>query len=1124
MHKCVNINGGVMDLKTFRKYYRTMVTAREMDLLEQSYTGRGEAFFHVSGAGHEAVALLNDVLGPQDWLHCHYRDKALMLARGISPEMFFLSLFNKDGSHSHGRQMNAHMSDPSRNILSIVGPVGNSALQAAGVAEAVRESEGNPVVLCGLGDGMSQQGEVLEAVAHAVRKELPVLFFIQNNGFAISTKTEGNTFFSRPDGDAPDFYGIPITTIDGRYPEKLPETFSSLVNEMREDRKPKIVVFNVDRLHSHTNADDHRVYRTENEIKLVQESGDPITHLGNWLVEQGVPAAELDAEVEEIRTSLAADARKAQHSADPEPVYTAKKDIPAHLTDPAQEYRGTPGKEELTMIEAIRETLRYHLEKNPAVELLGEDLEDPKGDVFGVTKTLSQQFPGRVENSPLTESTITGISVGRALAGKHPVAFLQFADFLPIAFNQLWAEMGSMHWRSGGGWSCPMILMVSCGGYKPGLGPFHASSMEAVAAHIPGVDVVMPSTAGDAAGLLNAAFESGRPTIFFYPKACLNEAASRTSADVSRQLVPLGVSRTFREGEHISFITYGNPVKLCMKAAGVLEEHGVTSDVIDLRSISPWDMKAVLASAEKTGRVIIVHEENKTASVSSEIAAELAELSSRPLQIRRVVREDTHVPCNFDNQLVVLPSYQKILETAVDLLGGTVSWKKDDSAASGSFTVEIIGTSPADETATIIEWKIAAGDSIKEGQLIADFEADKAAAELKSPVSGVVEELLLEEGEAVEIGTPALRVKTEDSGEALLKPKTREEPGEPVISGISTAPAASAPAAAASGTAGDLRPWILDIQGAQGSRVVTNEEIMDSCPGWEEGEIFKMTGIETRNWVGEGEDIMTLSESAVKAVLDRNGLTLDDLSLILVTTGTPGIQTPSLAARIQYTLMPEGKRSIHCPAFDINAACSGYLYGLQTAYDFLAGRPDGMILLVTAEVLSPLVDLADKSTSPIFGDAATATLITGAAHPLKGKAKVYRPVTGAAGEPGTILTVPSDPAQKIFMHGPKVYLEAVQDMITLLGEACSQDGIKLENLDLIIPHQANQRIINAVRQRLKLPEDQVYSQIRNRGNTSSCTIPLCLETLMEEGREGETYGLTAFGGGFTAAGGLVEFV
>jgi len=1108
-----------MDLVNFRKYYTTMVTAREMDLLEQSYTGRGEAFFHVSGAGHEGTCLLNEYLGPQDWLHCHYRDKALMLARGISPEMFFMALFNKDGAHSRGRQMNAHMSDPARKVLSIVGPVGNSALQAAGVAETVKDNPDKPIVLCGLGDGMSQQGEVLEAVAHAVRKELPVLFFIQDNSFAISTKTEGQTFFSRPEGPADEFYGIPITRVDGRHAADLPDLFAPLVSAMREDRKPRIVIFSVDRLHSHTNADDHRVYRSESEIQKVQESGDPVIHLGNWLVDHGVSPSELDAEVEEIRKSLAASARKVQQSADPEPVFDAKRPLPFHLSDPDQEYRGTPGKEALTMIEALRETLRFHMERNPAVELLGEDLEDPKGDVFGVTKTLSQQFPGRVQNSPLTESTIVGLSVGRALAGKHPVAFLQFADFLPLAYNQLWAEMGSMFWRTDGGWECPMIVMVSSGGYKPGLGPFHASSMEAVAAHIPGVDVVMPSTAGDAAGLLNAAFESKRPTIFFYPKACLNEAQSRTSADISRQLVPLGVGRKVREGSHLTFVTYGNPVKLCVKAADVLEEHGVTSDVIDLRSISPWDRSMVFASAEKTGRVIIVHEENRTASVSSEVAAETAEHVNHPLQIRRLVREDTFVPCNFDNQLVILPSYQKVLETAVELLGGRISWKKENALSSGLFTVEVIGTSPADETATIIEWKVKPGDEIKEGQLIADFEADKAAAELKSPVSGVVEELLLDEGEAVEIGTPAMTVRTAEGGEVLLKPRTKEEPGEPVITGLSTA---NTPAAAAPPSSGDRRPWILDVEGVLGSRVVDNKEIMDLCPGWEEGEITKMTGIESRNWIAEGEDIISLSEKAVKAVLKRNNLALDDLSLILVTSGTPGQITPSLATRIQYTLMPEGKRSTHCPAFDINAACSGYLYGLQSAWDFLNSRPDGVVLLVTAEVLSPLVDMTDKSTAPIFGDAATATLITGSASSLKGKARVFRPVTAAAGEPGTILTVPGNPSETIYMHGPKVYLEAVQSMISLLGDACSESGMALNDVDLIVPHQANQRIINAVTQRLKLSEGKVYSQIKNRGNTSSCTIPLCLESLFGQVKKGEILGLTAFGGGFTSAGGLIE--
>src|SRR6056297_888607 len=211
---------------TLLALYRYMVTSREMDRIEEEYTGRGEAFFHVSGAGHEASVMLQPHLTGADWLHCHYRDKALMLARGISPEMFFMSLFNKDGSHSRGRQMNAHMSAPELRILSLVGPVGNSALQAAGVASVVKDADGAPIVLCSLGDGMTQQGEVLEAIGHAVRDQLPVLFLVEDNSFAISTKTLGRTFYSTPVGLSEDFYSIPVERIDGRDPVASYDAFA----------------------------------------------------------------------------------------------------------------------------------------------------------------------------------------------------------------------------------------------------------------------------------------------------------------------------------------------------------------------------------------------------------------------------------------------------------------------------------------------------------------------------------------------------------------------------------------------------------------------------------------------------------------------------------------------------------------------------------------------------------------------------------------------------------------------------------------------------------------------------------------------------------------------------------
>ena len=1112
-------------LETLKTLYRTMVISREADLIEQDYTGRGEAFFHVSGAGHEATAALNPFLGPQDWLHCHYRDKALMMARGITPEQFFLSLFNKDASHSRGRQMNAHMSSPELKVLSLVGPVGNSALQAVGVAAAVKNDENQPVVLCSLGDGMTQQGEVLEALAHAVRETLPVLFLIQDNNLAISTTTKGKTFYQTPEGDAQEFYGIPIHRINGRNPESCLECFEEVVSSMRVDRKPSIVVMNVDRLHSHTNADDHKVYRSPDEIEAVKKCGDPIVNLEIWLKSQGVKDDFFHGMAQNIRLDLKKQASLAQRSGEPAPTRTALKPLPSHLEYTAAEYRGQPtekSEDNLVMLEALRDVLKKRMADDDRITLFGEDLEDPKGDVFGLTKGLSTAYPGRVKNSPLAESTILGVTIGEALAGKRPVAFLQFADFLPIAYNQIVSELGSMHWRTDGGWQSPVIVMITCGGYKPGLGPFHASSYEALAVHTPGVDVFMPSTAGDAAGLLNSAFESGRPTLFFYPKSCLNDRENATSSDVEKHLIPLGKARIARSGKDITLVGYGNTVKLCLQAAEALAAQGAQAEVIDLRTLQPWDKTAVATSVEKTGRLVVVHEDNESAGMGSEVIAVMAERVTRPFQVRRVARADTYVPCNFANQLEVLPSYKRILETSVEMLGGQIAWKLPPTAQKGYFLVEAIGSSPSDESITVVRWIVKPGDTIKEGDYIADFEADKAAVELKSPISGILEEILVPEGHMVKVGTPVLKVKTGE-GEESFKPLTKENPGEPLISGLQL----GAPKASQEKVLSTDPKGIVGIQGVacvKGSRVVTNQEISALCPEWEAEDIFKRIGIETRPWVGEGETVLTLATAAARKLLKQTGLTLSDINLILVSTGTPPAHTPSLASMIQMDLNKDETEPLLVPAYDFSSACSGYIFGLKQASDHLKLRPKDRVLLITAEVLSPQTNMADHGTAPVFGDAATATLLLGSGRLGAMKLKVLETALGTHGESGDILKVPSDPKETITMDGPKVYLEAVKYMPQLLTDACHQMGIEPQSLDLIVPHQANQRIINALRQRMKLAEDQVYSNIRHNGNTSSCTIPLCLEELIPQATAGQKWGLTAFGGGFTFGGAVVEVV
>ena len=1123
---------------TLLKLYRYMVTSREMDRIEEEYTGRGEAFFHVSGAGHEGSVMLQPHLSAHDWLHCHYRDKALMLARGISPEMFFLSLFNKDGSHSRGRQMNAHMSAPEHKILSLVGPVGNSALQAAGVASVVKDGDGSPIVLCALGDGMTQQGEVLEAIAHAVRDVLPVLFLIEDNSFAISTKTLTRTFYSTPYGESEEFYTTPIRRIDGRDPVSAYDEFGETVAEMRRTRRPAIAIFNVDRLANHTNADDQRMYRTPDEIEHIRSTGDPIIALRRHLLEAGIPAAELDRMRDDVETELRETARVAQRSAEPQPTTTAVKPLPQRLIDAANEYIGGDGEGELTMLEAIREVLRARLGSDDRVQLFGEDLEDPKGDVFGITRGLTRQFPGRVVNSPLAEATIIGVSVGHALAGKRPVAFLQFADFLPIAYNQVFAELGSMYWRTDGGWQAPVIVMVTCGGYRPGLGPFHASSMEGIAAHTPGIDVFMPSTAGEAAGLLNAAFESGRPTIFFYPKNCLNDRSATTTDDVARHLVPIGTARTVRTGEHLTLVGWGNTVRLCRQAAEALRTVGVAAEVIDLRSIVPWDIERVTESVRKTGRLIVVHEDNHTGGMGAEIIATVTERLPIPIVARRVTRGDTYVPCNFANQLEVLPSYRRVLETAVDILGGAVVWKQPEDSSTGIRTIEAIGASPSDESVTVIAWHIEAGKPIAQGQLVAELEADKAAFEFKSPIDGMVEVLHCGEGDTVKVGAPLFDVNTGDA-EVTLKPVTREDAGEPVITGIEAdrltpVPASGTPVAgpvARSGalqvghaeTSAETRTLVAGLVGVStrvGSRRVTNEEISTMCPAWSPSDIFKRTGIESRQWVADGEDALTMAVGASRDVLQAHDIGIDDIDLIICATGTPLFTTPSMAALIHYELA--GDRETGTGAYDISAACSGYLYGLQITYDYLQSKPEHRVLLVTTEALSPRLDVTDPDTAPIFGDAATATIVVGAGHATSASATIYRPSIGAQGESGEALKVPVSDAEHIGMDGPKVYQVAVRAMIDMLQSAAQEAGIDMSELSLIVPHQANQRIINAVRQRMRVPPEMVYSNIRALGNTSSSTIPLCLAEVLGSRASGEIIGMTAFGGGFTYAGGIIR--
>jgi 2-oxoisovalerate dehydrogenase E1 component len=1097
--------------------YRPMIASRYSDQLQSAAAQRGEVFFYIPSAGHEASAALAPHLTEADWLHLHYRDRALAYARGVSYESAFYGLFGKAESNSAGRRMPAFPCDPSLNIMSTPTLVGSNVLQAVGVASVIKNEAGAPVVLVSVGDGATQQGDFYEAVAEAVRANLPVLFLVEDNRFALSTVTKGNTFYSLPGGDAESFYGLPIHRIDGVDTMATYNTFGEVVSGIRETRGPKIVIFNVERLESHTNADDQSMYRTQAELKHAMDNADPCARLRADMLANGVSESQIKAIEAEVKSAVDTAFHIARKGTTPRPELSAKKPLPEQRA----EYRGTDEDRTFSMLEAMRETLKARLINDKKTTLLGQDIEDPKGDVFGLTRGLSKTFPEQVHNAALAENTILGVSTGQALAGGHPVAFMQFADFLPVAYNQILSEIGAMYWRTNGQWETPVLIMSICGGYRPGLGPYHAQTMESICAHVPGVDVFMPSTAADAAGLLNAIAESGRPSVFLFPKSLINDRTNTTSADIDKQYVPIGKARIARTGQDITLVSWGGSMPVCERTAEALAEAGINAELIDLRTIFPWDEEAVLSSAKKTGKLIIVHEDNQTAGMGGEIAATIAERAGNTIQIARVVRPDTYIPYDYSCQIEVLPSYKRTLEKCCELLDIDIHWDKPVEEEAGIVTVKAIGSSPSDETITIASLLVSAGDAIAEGDLIASVEADKASMDITSPVSGTVAELLAEEGDVLRVGTPMVKISSDEA--AQMKPLTKEEPGTPVMvrrRAVETQPAATSNSKRQTTSA----IYISNICTVLGSRHLTNDELLQGHGEWDSEAIRKRTGIENRYWIDGDENVLSLAVKATRALLEKEQLHIADIGAIICSTGTPLAMTPSLACSVLHELSPE-KGEVLMQAHDVNAACSGYIYALQSAFDFLTNAPDKKVIVITAETLSPMVNHDDQKTLALFGDAATASLVSCEKRPGDIGVKLNRPVLSATGVDAKVLYVPNmGSGEVIEMEGLTVFKLAVRKMIDMLDQACKDRGITVEDLQKIVPHQANERIIEAIRKTIHCPPEKMFNHIRKYGNTSSNTIPIALAELVPQLDTDALIGLTAFGGGFTFGAAVIEKV
>ena len=1096
--------------------FRSMLLARELDRVEQEMVRRGEASFHVSGGGHETTAVLSLSLHEEDYLHAHYRDKALLIARGMPMHSFIDALLCNGRGSSRGRNMVAHLGNRELNIVNMPTPVGNNALHACGVAAAIRDQESRPVVYCANGDGTTQQGEFYEAIAEAARENLPVLFMVEDNHLAISTTTSDRTFYQHQAGQADEFHGVPIRRCDGRDPVATHLLLDDIVTNMREDRQPMIVILDVERLSDHTNADDQRVYRTEAEIRQ-SKAGDPILRLRHWLLDQNCTESVLDAIVAEAAALVGAAEIDSLSVNEPVTTSTAKAIVPVELAHPSTEIRTEDSADGITMKEALRQVLFHWLENDNRVTLSGQDIEDPKGDVFGVTKGLSTRFPNRVRNAPLAEATIIGTAIGRSLVGERPVAFLQFADFVPMAYNQIACELSTMHWRSDGEWQTPVVLLAPYGAYRPGLGPFHSHSMEAVVAHCPGLDVFIPSTAADAAGVLNAALQSPRPSVIFYPKSLINDPAGATDPErVTENFAPIGVARKIRSGRDITLVAWGNTVRICREVADSLEQVGKEAEVIDLRSISPWDQKMVIASAEKTAHLVVVHEDNEFCGVGAEIISTIAERARMPVALRRVVRPNTLLPCNIGNQLDLLPSFRSVMTTCAELLDLDVEWPAAKAPENlDRIIVEAVGSGPADEAVEVVELFVETGQSVRRGDVIASLEATKSVFDLTAPLDGIVEAIVAEAGQTIPVGEPLMSIRP--SGEQRPRRSVpKREPQTPKLTPKTDSNSIKIVSQPLERRNFDVGMSLVST--VAGSRVITNDELLKGMKGRTSADVIRRTGIEQRHWASEGETAVSMAASACSTALQNAGLMLDDIDVVICATTSPTSVTPSMACQVVHQLNT-GQVVPNVQAYDINAACSGYLYALQSGYDFLQSTPEGRVLLVTAEVLSPLLNPQDFDTAILFGDATSATILYGESHIDQAVARVTRPEVSARGEDGTALSVPLPHDGYIQMQGRKVFTEAVRAMVGSLNRVCTQQHLQIGDLRLVVPHQANQRIIDAIQSRVGV---DVYSNIRNFGNTSSTSIPLCLSEVLPDCEVGERLGLCAFGGGFTFGAGILE--
>jgi 2-oxoisovalerate dehydrogenase E1 component len=671
--------------------YRAMYMARRLDDREILLKRQNRIFFQISGAGHEAVqAAAGLVFRPaHDWFYLYYRDRTLALTLGVTAEQMLLGAVGAAlDPASGGRQMPSHWTDAALHIASRSSATGTQFLQAAGCAQAYRyvDPESDEVTLVSSGEGATSEGEFWEAMNAASLDNLPLVFLIEDNGYAISVPVEKQTAGGNVSQLVSGFPNLKRIEVDGTDFVASYRALSEAAAYARARKGPALIHAMVTRPYSHSLSDDERFYKTKAE-REAEELRDPLLRFPEWLISEGVLdrqglqviVHEVDQEIQQATDWVL--------RADPPPKGSALQHLYSDKVDPASaEFEVEPqfSGESRTMVDEINRTLHEEMGRNSRIIVFGEDVADcsreanlaevkGKGGVFKTTAGLQIKFGGdRVFNSPLAEAGIIGRAIGLAERGLKPVVEIQFFDYIWPAMMQLRAELATLRWRSNNAFSAPVVVRVAIGGYLNGGAIYHSQCGEVIFTHIPGLRVVMPSNALDACGLLRTAIRADDPVLFLEHKRLYREPYNRSQHPGPDYTIPFGKASVVKSGQSLTVITYGAVVQKMLQAALQVEQRNPdkTIEVIDLRTLSPYDWDAIRTSVEKTNRVMVVHEDCLSWGYGAEIAARIAnELFDRlDAPVGRVGALDTWVGYNPQLENEILPQVENLAAEAERLL------------------------------------------------------------------------------------------------------------------------------------------------------------------------------------------------------------------------------------------------------------------------------------------------------------------------------------------------------------------------------------------------------------------------------------------------------------------------